>query len=764
MASQQPASLFDYYFKGLDQGKIPNPSEQWVQLLRTLPNRPLADPVLASELKLTLELDASICTSCSTLIGDCLTRNFPTERWQELGDGYSTIMVLADDGTRLFTRSRTPDCLVHALIHEQLAATPNGDDSIILEYHVFVQPQESHNYQFFVCFGDVVMFAGHPSQWPRDHAKQLKLFKTYPSEDQPSSVPDFHTTHLHLHNGQQLSLPRLHNNNPRSSQALSVADQWYQNCLKQHPHCKRDNWFFPKRVIDIREVDSRHTVYLYLAEPNDRHDYATISYTWGASGYKRLKTKNDDPNHPELTERSHQQGIAVDKFPETLQDAIWIAKRLKFEYLWIDSVCIVQDDEADWAEQSAEMTNIYAGAKLNISASSCENSEQGFLQKTRQHGNQIGRVLVERMDTSGTVLEQDLLNLHIGTPVNVLDLDDKTLASRGWVFQERLVSIATLHYTDEGIMWECVDGTRMESDQDNHPVDWKQHWKAVMDVPHPVVVAEEQTQASAIDAKENVLNSWKYWMEAYSERQLFDFEDRLPAIAGVAKTLSERFGLNYAAGLWQEDVLGGLMWKRFKNTMTLIRHVGDAVPTWSWASVQGRLEYLDVKLRSFWKGPMLEIIGKIEVELPPKALPGSFGKVRSAKITVKGLLQRVVVDLCVHPSQRKKAWEEVGVKEGFVNPTNVLVTLDQPFNFDGELLPCWCLRLGSYAAGGRESDVFLLLEDVSGGQETFRRIGLIEVDGWFDRLSVTADSGRLGKREDSGRLLETAELRTLVLV
>jgi hypothetical protein len=716
MSSQQANSLFDYW-RRLVHDKVPNPPEQWTQPLRTMPNPPLADPVPASALKLTLELNTSICAECNTLISDSLVRKFPGDNWQQLGD-LCNPMSFRDDGSRISAKSGNLGCLIHALIQEQRA---------------------------------------------KDRAKPLKLFKTHAFEDRASSFPHSQTTVLRTRD-EKLSLPQLHNSNPRSSRAISVAAKWYQTCLMDHSSCRRENWFFPKRVVDIRDFDSKNTVYLYLSNPNERHTYATISYTWGASGYKRLKTKNHDPNHPELTESSHQQGIVVERFPETLQDAIWIAKRLGFEYLWIDSVCIVQDDDDDWAKQSEAMTQIYAGARLNISATSCENSEQGVLQPTRQHGVRVGRLLVEEEDHNGTVLGQELLNLHVGKPLDVLDLEDKTLASRGWVFQERLVSIATLHYTDEGIMWECVDGIRMESDQDYSKVDWKQQWKAVMDAPHSNAGEKEQTLVHASDPHENVLSSWKNWTEAYAERHLFDFEDRLPAIAGVAKTLSEKFGFNYAAGLWQEDVLGGLMWKRFKHTTTLTRHVGDPVPTWSWASVQGRLEYLDVKLRSSWKGPMLEVIGKIEVEMPPKASPESFSKVRSAKITVKGMLQRIVVDLCLHPSQRKRAWEEVGVKEGFVNPTNVLVMLDQPFNFDGELLPCWCLRLGSYDAEGREVDVFLLLEQVPGNQESFKRIGLIETDAWFDRLSVTADSGRMGKREDSGRLLETAELRTLVLV
>lgn len=152
------------------------------------------------------------------------------------------------------------------------------------------------------------------------------------------------------------------------------------------------------------------------------------------------------------------------------------------------------------------------------------------------------------------------------------------------------------------------------------------------------------------------------------------------------------------------------------------------------------------------KGPNMKVIGKANVK---EAARGSFGKVRSGQIKVRGLMSEVVIDKSIHPGVRKRKWGEVGVRSGFVNPVNVLVMLDAPDSIDSTFYRCWCLRIGSYDEGGRTGDLFLLLEQVDRDGKFFRRVGFAETDSWENFRSVLGDSGRLS---------ESANVRDLVLV
>ena len=752
MTSEPPRSL-----RKSTPPKVQAPPEQWPALLKRLPN-PLPEnagvQISSANVKATANLNTTICSDCCIAIADVVTNSFSSERWQTVQSEHDTVKYLVEhqhgEVESLF-QSKRNGCGLCALLLEQLVPYDEVAKLAESKYSVFIKPRDATRYQLYVCLGDVSRFTRPMREWEKLQAKPLRLFGRHANyKDDVTSRTHFGATVLHW-NQHGLSLPKLFDSDPGSDQSFRLARTWLQDCLVNHTSCRLEQSPLPKRLLDLNFLETSNIIYLYLSFPTETGVYATISYTWGASGYKRFKTKNHDPDHPELTEDSHRAGIDVGRFPQTLQDAIYIAKRLGFRYLWIDSVCIVQDDDDDWAEQSAAMTQVYGGARLNISATSGENSEWGILRSIPQHGIQIGRVTVPRVDHYGNGEgEEERRDIFVGKPLDVLDLEDKHLASRGWVFQERLVSVATLHYTDEGMLWECARGIKLEHDQGFHVNDWKKQWKTVMDHA-PASASGKQEHSGENGNKEAILRSWNEWIAAYSERELYDVKDRLHAIAGVVKTLVHRFGLTYAAGLWQEDIVGGLMWKRFNRTKTLKRFEGDGTPSWSWASVQGRLEYMDVRLKGSLKGPNLEIVGQAEVE---EERPGSFGRVSSGRIQVRGMLQEVLVDKGVHPGVRQREWEEVGVRSGFVNPVNVLVMLDGPFVSDSMLFRCWCLRLGSYDDAGREGDLFLLLEQVDKDRNHFRRVGFAETEAWTSSISVTVDSGRF----------ESAELRRLILV
>jgi Heterokaryon incompatibility protein (HET) len=113
----------------------------------------------------------------------------------------------------------------------------------------------------------------------------------------------------------------------------------------------------------------------------------------------------------------------LENIPKTLRDAIHIAKALGFKYLWLDSLCIIQGDELDWAEQGAAMTDIYGRSKLNISASSSKNSDEGILTKLQDHGIRIG--ISCHYDASN-----ECETVFVGYDIKTLDLEEKHISTR----------------------------------------------------------------------------------------------------------------------------------------------------------------------------------------------------------------------------------------------------------------------------------------------------------------------------------------------
>jgi hypothetical protein len=90
-------------------------------------------------------------------------------------------------------------------------------------------------------------------------------------------------------------------------------------------------------------------------------NYATLSYCWGTK--QNVCLRRD-------TLASFTTAIPVAKLPKTLTDALAITKALALSYVWIDALCIIQDDHNDWLTESAKMRSIYGGSRINIAARS----------------------------------------------------------------------------------------------------------------------------------------------------------------------------------------------------------------------------------------------------------------------------------------------------------------------------------------------------------------------------------------------------------
>jgi hypothetical protein len=162
--------------------------------------------------------------------------------------------------------------------------------------------------------------------------------------------------------------------------------------------------------------------------------YITLSHCWGDV-------------YPLCTERNniekHLQGIKYDDLQQTFKDAVDVTRALGVDYLWIDSLCIIQDDD-DWRKEAENMEKVFASAYCTIAATCAENSEKGFLKRPSQQ-------YIKLENNSGGAS----LGVYIADGGSFRDVGNGLLNKRGWTFQERALSSRTIHFTTKEVYWEC---------------------------------------------------------------------------------------------------------------------------------------------------------------------------------------------------------------------------------------------------------------------------------------------------------------------
>lgn len=132
--------------------------------------------------------------------------------------------------------------------------------------------------------------------------------------------------------------------------------------------------FVPARLLDLSPVSSHAPGCISLVERINLEDdvrYAALSYCWGDVKPTVLTTRANLDNH--------KKGIKLLALPQCLRDAVTVARSLQIQYLWIDALCIIQDDRDDWARESATMSQLFQNAYITIAAAASESFDEGFL-------------------------------------------------------------------------------------------------------------------------------------------------------------------------------------------------------------------------------------------------------------------------------------------------------------------------------------------------------------------------------------------------
>jgi hypothetical protein len=292
--------------------------------------------------------------------------------------------------------------------------------------------------------------------------------------------------------------------------------------------------------------------------------YTILSYCWGQGA--TLKTTPS-------TLAARQRGIIHDDLPLTLRHAVKVTRQLRVKYLWIDALCIIQDQDppTDWLAESEKMLDYYRNAYVTIGNLDGEASSSGFL--------------FPRKGTSMKIPgDEDIAIRRVSNRQQWSIYDHSVLATRAWCLQERLVSTRLLLFGKDQIFWECR--TCCEREGDVVAGEEKLHYavsfqgKRIEELEHEMMQVLASLGSDGMSLRD-CMNIWYSIVEQYTSRRLTRATDILVAISGVAKDVQKRTGHDYIYGLWKQDWCKGLVWNRRPGGQE------TGAPSWSWASKTG---------------------------------------------------------------------------------------------------------------------------------------------------------------------------------
>jgi hypothetical protein len=261
----------------------------------------------------------------------------------------------------------------------------------------------------------------------------------------------------------------------RATESILLANTWIQECVMSHPGCRefKQHVRLPTRLVRVQ----RDVIGASLVANICRGDmlptdtlYLTLSHCWGTTKFLVTTSKNIC---------QFEASLPVEKLTRTFQDALFATNELGFEYIWIDSLCILQDNIDDWRREAPLMGEVYKNASCNISASAFSNGEEGFILPQR------------RLDPTPifTVLNWKDCNHNLYCFVRTEpwgEVRTGPLFSRAWTLQEQLVvcwitlpacsklnknlqASRALHFGEDQIFWECKHTVANEV--------WPQGWR-----------------------------------------------------------------------------------------------------------------------------------------------------------------------------------------------------------------------------------------------------------------------------------------------
>lgn len=525
-----------------------------------------------------------------------------------------------------------------------------------------------------------------------------------------------------------------------ANQSSTFWDQiksWIADCGRKHRLCPlivEAPPDLPTRVLRITKHDGRCDVHLHQAVEKEKARYAALSHCWGES--QPLTTTKG-------TLVEHTKGIAWADLPKIFKDAVQATNALDIEYLWIDSLCIIQDDEEDWRKESANMKNIFGFSHVTLAAADHDARTKGF-----------------------SVFERDEEIAHSKCMAGVVaDQEASPMFTRAWIFQERLLASRILYLFHEEVVFECSNQIQCQCSGVRNitptVTDPYENWGVVRDkAPAYSELKYRFTEANVekfgkrlrllgsgnvnserdlwpiLSTEENIrmLQMWEEMVALYTKRAITKSSDRLPALSGIAGAFGSTgaHGI-YHSGLWETWLMRQMLWFVKPSIHDcwipepLDPEETPLAPSWSWAKMKGAFLYGSKVL----DGIILAKCIQSEIDYLTE---DRFGAVKSDILTLQGLvvaanLRSSELDVSFSYAEQFRRQNYQLVKKGETETAIVLpdYLLQRNVEPGGEFV-CMAVRRRQYETSSIDG---LVLQKIP-GEELYRRIGILSApDRWF---------------------------------
>jgi len=336
--------------------------------------------------------------------------------------------------------------------------------------------------------------------------------------------------------------------NPASDDSFRLSQSWLQTCLQTHEKCPHPRGDFkPTRVIEIQRVEAKFTLRLLETLSKTTEPYVALSYCWGGEGH--VKTTSKDIGQ-------RLSGIDINDLPATIKDAILLTERLGIRQLWVDALCIIQDDDKDKTSEIIQMPLIYSQATVTIIASRASSVQEGFLHGRTPWNSDTNKAFELPYKCISGETESVLLHRMIEEATEPLDY-------RAWALQERILSPRILEYGSLQTRWVCchnippvsgvTDGFKAVSIYN------EERWDYLFTIALQAIL--NITDITDLDPThpEHPPTQWHNLVRVYTHRKLTEPTDRIPAITGIASRFGRILRDDYCAGLWKSNLVKELL-------------------------------------------------------------------------------------------------------------------------------------------------------------------------------------------------------------
>ena len=414
-----------------------------------------------------------------------------------------------------------------------------------------------------------------------------------------------------------------------------MIEAWINECQENHTQCwQHTDPVLPTRVIDVGDIVTGKEP--SLVHPQGRFGrYLALSHRWGDPQSQVAKSITTKQNIAQ-----HCQGIPLANLPATFRDTVDIARRLQIPYVWIDSLCIIQDDLKDWNSESAKMGDVYENAYATLFAERAENCGDGLAPTTKDLDASRDRIQMfryhdDRQGTDHEIFISSKLSVYPNSLEAAFCLFSHTssqLQNRGWILQEEILSRRKICFSATELHWQCNHLSRCECGMkamhffgDDRTDDFTT--RSLYEIRPSGEVSKRRLSTRQglirVEMPTDKDKSWRKLVTAFTRRTLTFKEDRLAALAGIASHMYKTMGNadakppslqpaasqlagssgptsdgtlknQYLSGIWLQYAATQLLWRssRAREALPCHRQRPGFAPTFSWASLTGSVEFL----------------------------------------------------------------------------------------------------------------------------------------------------------------------------